>query len=223
MTLKLTVPYKTIAGLNGKDLEVHHPARCSRCNSDTADFFATYSTVFQAEKIKHKQIGQKYRIKIKYRLRLPLCEDCYKADFLLSPDDCAKDDTPQGKIAHRFSLGLSIGAIFAAAGFLLETGLIPETATTAGIKSYWWLPAGIGLLIVTVVWFFQHQEQAKIKKELEAKNFDFSHSVRAELRSTIIDEQPGDEDAALEIIMPNESWANEFAQEYQLKTAQFEQ
>lgn len=221
MSIKITVPYKTIAGLNGQDLEVHLPARCSRCGAVPANFYATHSASFQADRIKHRQIGRKYRIRIKYRLRLPLCENCYRADFLLSPDDCAKDDTLQGKIAHRFSIGLSIGAAFAAVGFLMETGLIPETASTAVFKSFWWLPAGIGLLIVAVVWFLQHREQEKIRAELEAKKFDFSRSTRAELRSAILETQPKDDDTVLEVILPDETWANEFAREYQFASEKF--
>ncbi len=220
MSIRLSIPYKIISSLDGKSLEIHQPSRCSRCNAENALYFVTYPADFYGERIPHRQIGRKYRTHIHYRLRFPVCEDCYKADFLNTTDNFVKDNTPLGRIAKRFSTGLTIGALFAALGIVFTTGLIPNTAAISAIKGYWWIPAGIGVLIVAVVWFLQNQTQSKIRAELQEKHYDFSLSQRLETIKFNIDAKPKDDDIVLKLSLMNESWAKEFGQAYHLTIEQ---
>lgn len=215
MSIRLSIPYKAVSSLNGKCLEVHDPSRCSRCNTPVAPYFVSYPAELKANHIPHRQIGRKYRTQFKYKLRLPACENCYRADFLNSPDNFTQDDTPLGKTARQFSTGLTIGALFAAVGIIMTTGLIPTAGALSTLKPYWWLPMAVGSLIVAVVWLFQSRAQNKIRAELESKQYDFSLSRPGEMMSFNIDDQPKEDDVVLKITLVNESWAEDFGQTHQ--------
>ncbi len=212
MPAKILVPFKTVQKAVNGELVLDQPARCSRCNSAPAEYFASHRLKVRAGRKRPGLYKARFAYEKNYTLKIRVCESCYQSDFLTNPEMFDRDSTPLGRRAHLYSIGFMIGALVSAVGLLLFTNILPDLGVTADLKTYWKFIAGAGLLIIGIVWFLQNRQQKKVQEWLAARNFDPKTSHRADIRMLVVDSLDDPKAIPLEIGLENEQWAEECAQ-----------
>ena len=217
MSTRILIPVNAILGLKSSSLDLVKPARCSRCDAKPADFFETHPLKYQAGMIRSHQFNKKFATTIRFKLRLPLCADCYQANFLEDPVSLAQDRNPLGKIAHLRSLGLTTGSLFAGIAFILLMQVIPLPAVVASIKYFWLYWVGVAALIFGITLGLAQIKNQDIKTSLSAKNYNFKH-LRAITLAKIQIEKSESTNIAVILTLENDIWAKECAYNYGWKT-----
>jgi hypothetical protein len=212
MSMKIIVPIAEIIGLKGNSLELAVDQRCSRCDHSPAPFYEIHRLQLMGGPKKKRLYGKKYKVFKDYKLKISLCEECYRSDYLTHPEKLDQNNTRLGRIVRFQSILWSLGGILAAIGFLLMMPLIPENDFFIPLKRLWYIPVVIGVFFIGLNWFLQKQTQKGISLALEKSAYDLKSYSRAEVFSPIVDGVHDLSATALEITMKNESWAAKIAE-----------
>jgi hypothetical protein len=222
LPLKLLVPLKDIQPALADGLVLDHPPRCSRCGAEPAEHFETHNLRLKAGRKRMGLYRQQYRFNQPYRLRIRVCETCYRADFVGFSEEFEGDQTPLGVLARTYSRLFTIGAVVACAGMLLMTNLVPADSTLGGVKSYWPYFIVAGGAVILGVWLHQRNTLRKLRDSLEAVNQEPAQCPRANVRTPVLDNLEDPRSIALEINLKNEEWARECAAHKQWATENYE-
>lgn len=214
MPLKILVPYKIVSEAAGSTLVINHPARCSRCGKTAADYFETHRLRLRASRKRMGLYRQKYAVDKPYLLKIKVCETCYQADFLTDPDSFDRDPTHLGRLARYYSAGFMAGAIVAAAGLLLLTGILPDVGVTGEFQNYWRILAGAGLLIIAITWLLRRHQQNRLRADLLARGIDLKQTRRADVFVPVVDRTDDPNATALQVGVVDDNWAEECAKFY---------
>lgn len=214
MPVKIKVTAKEISELRSAPLTLVLGGRCSRCDRSPADFFETHRLKYRVGYKQFKISGKKYDVSRDFWLKIGICEACYQSDFLTHPDLLDRNGSRLAKISQFHSALWTLGGAFAAIGFVLLTPLVPDSGFLSTLKGLWQVPVGFGVLILFLNWLSQRKFQSQTLHALEKANPKFSIHSRAEVRSIILDNEHDLSVPALEIIMENEPWAKEIAEQH---------
>jgi len=214
MPVKIIVPFKAVSEVAGSTLVINHPNRCSICGNETADYFESHRLQLRAGRKRPGLYRAKYQISKKYQLKIKVCETCYQAGYLADPDAFDRDPTPLGHLARLFSAGYMVGAVIAAVGLLLLSGLLPDVGLSGDFEKYWKFLAGLGLVVIVAVWLLQRQQQNKIRSMLTVRGLNLEKPLRADVFTPVVETIDNPQAAALTIGLINEQWAQECAKHY---------
>lgn len=214
MALRIDIPLADIPQKAGAFLTLDHPPRCSRCGAQPAEHFETHKLRLRIGPKRLGLYGQSFRINRKYFLRLKVCENCYKADFALTPEEFEQDNTALGRLARLHSRVFTIGALIACAGLLLMTDLVNAATALGGIKLYWPYITGAGGVLILGAWLHQRTRQRMILEALEKNGIDHSRHPRSEVRTPVLEDENDPGAIPLQIRLVDEAWAAECAGRY---------
>lgn len=221
MPLKILVPLDRVQQALVDGLVLDYPQRCSRCGSLPAEYYENHTLRLRIAPKKSGPYHQSYQVNQRYRLRIRVCETCYRIDFTSNPEDFEKDNTPLGKLARIYSRLFTIGTVIAAIGLLLMTDLIPRSSNLGEVKGYWPYITGPSMLLILAVWFHQRVRQKKIVDALTASGIDIENRPRAEIRTPILEDGKDPLAIPLEISIHDEQWAVECAAHYNWSTERY--
>lgn len=217
MPVRILIPASEVKNRQEKPIVLESDNRCSRCNGSPADLFEVHRLHYRIG-FKHNHLyGKKYRISQSYRLKLCVCETCYKSDYLTHPEVLDRGNSPLAKIAQFHSMAWTIGALLACCGFLLLTPIIPANGILSTIKQMWQVPVSVGVLVLFLTWLSQKKYQSKVLHQIEKANPAFRPLARAEVHTYVLRNEEDPTATALEIILQNESWAEACANNNQWK------
>jgi hypothetical protein len=210
MTTKISIPAKAVLENRSIMFDLVSPSRCSRCDAANAKQFESHPLKYEAGMIGVRQFTRKYRHNIKLRIRLPLCETCYQANFIEDPNTCSLDPNPLGKAARWMSIGIKAGSVVAGLAFILLMKVIPIPSTIPWIQSLWSILIGLALLIYAIVFGVTELTNRKLRLGLNERGYN-ARLHRAEIYVKMQLEDPQPEDEAVVINMQNDDWAEECA------------
>lgn len=220
MPVRILIPASEVKNRQKQPLILENDQLCSRCNQTPADHFELHRVQYRVA-LKHDRVyGKKYRTTRDYRVKLSVCETCYKSDFLTRPELLNFDKTPLARISRFHSTAWTIGALLAGFGFVLLTPVIPPNGILSTIKQMWQFPVIIGVIVLLLTWLSQKKYQAKVLHEIEIDHPNFKPLTRAEIRSIVMPDEEDLSATALEILLENESWAEACAQKNHWKYEQ---
>lgn len=210
MVTKFFIPASLVLENKPDLFDLVFPARCSRCNAASADHFETHSLKYEAGLIQYRQFSKKFRFSTKLRIRLPLCETCYQANFLENPDSCKNDLTPLGKAAYWRSIGITAASLVAGLAFILLMKIIPLPAGIPWIQSLWSILIGLALVFLAITFGIIESINKHLRHNLSEQNYN-AQLHRADIAAGIQLDDPQPEDVAVTIRLQNDLWAEECA------------
>ncbi|MEA5078042.1 MAG: hypothetical protein VB013_05680 [Anaerolineaceae bacterium] len=213
MTLQVSIPAKAILELSNKSLELDFPPRCSRCNAPDAPFFESHPLHYRADLMPNRTVAHRYRINRSFSLRLPLCETCYRANFIEDPESLTADDTPLGKLARVRSACIKIAAGIALVGFVLLMGIIPLTT----LPFLWLYVILVGVGLLAIVFGATALMGKRMRSTLPGNDYNIRYP-RAIVYEAIETEKPAPGKTAVFLRLKNETWARECAEKHHWKT-----
>jgi len=222
LPLKLLVPLKEVQTALSDGLVLDHPARCSRCGALPAEYYESHKLRLRAGRKRMGLYRQQYNVNQPYRLRIRVCESCYRADFVGFSEEFENDHTPLGRLTRIYSRLYTVGAVIACAGLLLMTRIIPVDSTLGSLKDYWPYLVGTGGAVIIGVWLHLRNTQRKIRDALETSTPPHNPRPRAEVRTPVLDNLDDPRVSALEIRLSDEEWANECASQKHWATEIYE-
>jgi hypothetical protein len=215
---RIDIPLSDVQKALGGFLVLDHPACCSRCGALLADHYETHKLRLRIGPNRRGLYGQTYRINRPYHLRIRVCENCYKADFAVCPEEFDKDDTALGRLSRLHSRLFTLGAVIACVGLLLMTDIISSASALGGIKLYWPFITAPGGLLVLGTWMHQRLRQRRVLEDLDKAGIDPTRTPRSAVRTPVLED---DKDAAtipLQLMLKDEKWAEECANRYNWST-----
>lgn len=221
MPLKMIVPLSRVQQALTGGLVLDHPQRCSRCRAVPAAHYESHSLRLRIGQKRPGLYRQTYRVNQAYRLKIRVCETCYRADFLTSIEELEKDDSRLGRLARTYARAFSIGGVIAGIGLLLMTNLIPADSALGGVKLFWPYVTGAGGVIILTAWLHQRYRMRRILEELEAAGITPASRPRAEVRTPILENENDPQAVTLEISMRDEAWLAESAAHYNFAVEDF--
>ncbi len=221
MPLKMVVPLNRVQLALAGGLVLDHPQRCSRCGAVPAAHYESHSLRLRIGQKRPGLYRQRYRLNQAYRLRIRICEICYRTDFVTSIEELEKDDTRLGRLARTYARAFSIGGVIAGFGLLLMTNLIPADSALGGVKLNWPFITGAGGAIILMAWLHQRDRMRRILEELEAAGTTPASRPRAEVRTPVLDNDNDPQAVTLEVTMRDEAWLVESAAHYNFPIEEF--
>ncbi len=210
MASKIDIPVKTIKALASGSLNLTNPQRCSRCNSSDTPRFETHVLRYQGGLRPNQTISRKFEHSISFRLRLPLCEECYQKNYTEAPETVTRDSGPLAVAARYRSAGIISGSLIASVAFILLMKVIPLPAALAGINYLWLYPIALAALIFCLTYGLAWFKNRHIEHALKKNNYDLQlHRAVVSARTQF--EKPVDEDVAVVVELENDGWATECA------------
>jgi hypothetical protein len=213
MTIRISIPAKIVLENKSGTLDLVYPPRCSRCDAAEATRFETHVLKYEAGLNRFRQINKKFRSAVSFRLRLPLCELCYQANFIENPDSCDRDANPLGRIAHWRSVGIITASLVACLAFIVLMRFIPLPATMPWLQNLWLMQIGLALLIYAITFGAVELKNQKLRQNLVDRQYD-AHFHRAEVFAKMQLEDPRPDDVAVIATLENDGWADECADHY---------
>ncbi len=210
MTIQVSIPAKDILALEKDSLDLTAPRRCSRCDNPHAPFFETHPLRYRADLMPNRNVAHRYRINKSFRLRLPLCEKCYRASFIEDPETFTADKTRLGKIARLRSACIKIAAGIALIGFVLLMDILPLPAVLADIPFFWLYIILGGVALLALVFGATALLGRSIQRSLGPSDYNLRYP-RAVAYETIETEKPSPSKTAIFLRLANETWATECA------------
>ncbi len=215
MQYKIVIPASAILAQKDAILRLDHPGSCSRCDRTPAALYESHQLKVRAGLKPNPLPGIRYKLNHNYKLRIPLCERCYRQDYLQSPETLAGDDTRLGQLSSMQNFLRTLGSLSAAIGLLLLTPLVPAIGFLAVLKTGWWVNLAAGLVLVLTALLSQTIAKKSLLKALEKEGEFNRELVRAEVRTPIFTDPADLSQVALEIRMYNVEWARQCAAHYQ--------
>lgn len=223
MTSQFFIPVSSISKMQNDTLELTAPARCSRCDTSPAPFYETHSLRYRAGLVRHFTPGRKFASEIPFRVRLPLCPNCYSSNFIEAPETLTHDSGTLGLIARWRSTGILVASLVAGVGFILLMEILPLPLALNSIERLWSYPMTISAAIFTLTFGLTALQNRRIKKALQSAKYDIKLH-RAFIIATTQPEFSAPKDIAVFIEMDNDRWAKECADqngwEYRIKENQ---
>jgi len=217
MPVQIQIPASEVKNRQGIPLVLENGQRCSRCGQSPAEYDEIHRLNYRVGFRSTHLYGKKYKISKDYRLKLKVCDTCFQSDFLTHPELMDHNNSPLARIARFHSIAWSIGGLLAAFGFLLLTPIVPQVGILISVKQMWQIPVILGVLVLFLTWLSQRKYQSKVLREIEKRNPTFKPLARAELHTYVLQDEEDATITALEVILLNESWAEECAEQHQWK------
>jgi hypothetical protein len=216
MTSFIQVPVKAIRELTSSQLDLFEPARCSRCNTLPAPYFETHPLKYRAGFMRNRTFSRKFQTVISFRLRLPLCENCYRKNFMEVPETMDRDKTSLGLAARWRSFGIILASLFTGASFILLMNVVNLPTSFAGGKSLWLSLITIAAALYALTFGAVALKNRQLKQQLLADKYDLKLH-RAAVEATMQAETPEPDDVAVTVGLENDSWAPDCAQKFGFK------
>jgi hypothetical protein len=213
MTTILKIPVHAVMENPEKTLDLMPGSRCSRCNAAEAPEFETHRVKYEAGMTANRRITKNFRTSIKINLRLPVCESCYKANFIENPDSCTGDRSPLSRAARARKFGINLGSVFAGAAFILLMKLFPLPEEIPWLKYLWMILVLIAMIIYGITFGLTELLNRKLRNQLKESGYDASLR-RAEVFAVKQQEDPEPDDVAVTVALNNDTWARECAHFY---------
>lgn len=210
MTSKIEIPLKAIRNLSTASLDLITPNRCSRCNANPAPYFESHPLKYQGGYLRTQIIRKVFHYSITFKLRLPLCENCYQHNFIEAPETITKDTGPLAVAARLRSAGILIGSLIACVGFILLMKVIPLPAVLASITYLWLYPIALAALILEITYILTSLKNRHLENMLKKGNYDIQLHRAIVFASTQYN-RPTEEDTAVVVELINDGWATECA------------
>jgi hypothetical protein len=212
VTSRISVPARAVLEAKTDAIDLVSPGRCSRCDAASARQFETFALRYEAGKVRYHQFTQKFRSTKRIRVRLPLCELCYAANFIENPDSCEHDLTDLGRVAHRRSIGILISSVVTGAAFILLMKVIP-LPKVGWLQSLWLMLVGLALVSFAITFGLTERKNRQLRRRLTEAHYD-ERLHRADVFAKMQLEDPQPEDEAIVIRLENDQWAEECAGHY---------
>ena len=206
MTIILKIPAGYVMENKGKPVDLQPRDRCCRCNAEPASQFESHFVKYEAGINPTRQITNKFHIRVRVHLRLPVCESCYQANFIEDADSCKLDENDLGKIAKWRARAINIISVFTGIAFILLMKIIPLPANVMWLQYLWLILVGAALFFYGILFGLMELKNRKLREQLSQSGFDFS-SRRAEVFAVKQLENPNPEDVAVTVALKNEPWA----------------
>lgn len=213
MTTRIIIPAKAVLEIKSGRLDLVHPSRCSRCDAEKSSQFETHALSYEAGFSRLHTYSKKFRSRIKFNLRLPLCETCYQVNFIENPDSCDHDATRLGKIAHWRSSGIIAASLIACLAFILLMKIIPLPANSLWFQWLWLILMGVALILYGIFFGLTELINQQIRRELGQSGRKASLR-RAAVFAKMQMEDPQPQDVAVTTTLQNDAWAEECAAAY---------
>lgn len=210
MTTKISIPAGVVLENKPAILNLVFPDRCSRCDAANAGYSETHSIKYEAGLIRYRQFSKRFRFSVSLRIRLPLCETCYRANFLENPDSCKHDPTSLGKVAHWRSIGITTASLVACLAFVLLMKVIPLPAAIPWIQSLWSALIGLAFVLLAITFGLIEFINRNLRRYLSEHNYN-AQLHRADINTSIQFDDPQPDDVAVMIHLQNDLWAEECA------------
>lgn len=212
MTIRIFIPVKALRGLASPTLDLDFPKRCSRCDRPSAPCFENHPLHYQAGLVPRHNLMRKFTTDLTFRLRLPLCEDCYRRNFIESPESIEKDRNPLAAFARWRAVGLRTGILFALAAFLLLLNVIQLPLLEE--NPYLWLYlCGVGLALIGITELARSFKNRRINQILTNNGYNFELH-RASAFAMLQSRDAAPDDIAVTLELENDDWASECAKNY---------
>lgn len=221
MPLKIMVPLERVQQALNSGLVLAYPKRCSRCGAVPAEDYETHSLRLRIGRKRPGLYRQTYKVDRPYRLKIRVCQTCYRTDFATSVEEMEKDDTSAGRLARIYSRLYTVGGVVACAGMLLMTRFIPADSALGGVKAYWPYIVGLGGAIILAVWLHQRYRTRKLIEELESAGVSLDARPRAKIYTPVPEDKSDPSAIVLEINLHDDDWAAECAAYYHFQTAEY--
>lgn len=213
LTTRIFIPAKAVLENKSGRLDLVHPSRCSRCDAEKSSQFESHPLNYEAGFSRFHTYSHKFRSRIKFNLRLPLCETCYQVNFIENPDSCDHDATRLGRIAHWRSSGIITASLIACLAFILLMKIIPLPAATFWTQWLWLILMGVALILFGIFFGLTEIINRQIRHEL-VKSSNKTNLRRADVFAKMQMEDPQPQDVAVTATLQNDSWAEECAAAY---------
>ena len=213
MTSQFFIPVSSISELHNDTLELTAPARCSRCDASPAPFHETHPLRYRAGLSKHFTPGRKFASEIPFRVRLPLCPNCYSRNFIEAPETLTRDSGKLAGFARWRATGIMIASLTAGAAFILLMDILPLPLALGSIESLWMYPMVLSATLFTLTFGLTSLENRRVKKALQSAKYDIKLH-RAFIIASTQPEFSAPTDIAVFIEMDNDRWAKECADHY---------
>lgn len=210
MTSQFFIPVKTISELKSDALELTVPARCSRCNKAPAPFFETHPLRFRAGMSRRNTLRRKFSSDVTFRLRLPLCADCYTRNFIEAPETLTRDGGKLGNMARLRSAGIVTASLIACTAFILLMNVLPMPAPLAAVPNLWLYPMGASALVFMLTLGLTALKNRSLKMALQAVKYDIKLH-RAYVIAATLPDTPEPSEIAVFVEMENGGWVKETA------------
>ena len=223
MTSQMFIPVKAISELESDTLDLTVPARCSRCNKTPAQYFEAHPLRFRAGMPRRTALIRKFSSDIVFRLRLPLCSECYAKNFTEAPETLTHDSGELGTLARWRAAGMLTASLIAGVAFILLMNLFPLPASLSEVTNFWLYPIGISVVIFMLTLGLTELKNRSLKKALHTAKYDIKLH-RAYVIAATLPQTPDPAEIAVFVEMGNESWLKECADnhgwEYRVKENQ---
>jgi hypothetical protein len=163
--------------------------------------------------VQNRRISKNFRTSVKITLKLPLCEQCYAANFIEKPDSFIEDHTALGRFARGRKFGINLGSVFAGATFILLMKLFPLPEDVPWLQYLWMILVVIAMAIYGITFGLTELKNRKLRKQLKESGYNTSLR-RAEVFAVKQQEDPEPDDVAVTIALNNDAWAKECAHSY---------
>jgi len=213
MTSQFFIPVSSITELHSDTLELASPARCCRCNASPAPFHETHPLRYRAGLSRRLTPGRKFASEIPFRVRLPLCPDCYSKNFVEAPETLTRDSGKLAGFARWRSTGIMIASLVAGVAFILLMDILPLPLALGSIESLWLYPMAGSAALFTVTFGLTTLVNRRVKKTLQSAKYDIKLH-RAFIIASTQPEFSAPTDIAVFIEMDNDHWAKECANQY---------
>jgi hypothetical protein len=212
MTTRIFIPVKSVRGLPSNNLDIDFPKRCSRCDRPSAPCHETHPLHYQAGLVPHHNVRRKFSTDVHFRLRLPLCEDCYRRNFIEVPESVEKDRNPLAAFARWCMVGLRAGILFALAAFLLLLKIFKLPILEA--NPYLWLYlSAAALALIGITALATSLKNRWINQILTNNGYNFKLH-RATAFAMLQSQDAAPDDIAVTLELENDGWAGECAKNY---------
>lgn len=221
MPLKILVPLNRVQQALKTGLVLDYPHRCSRCGAVPAEHYETHRLNLRIGQKRAGLYRQTYRVSQPYRLKIKVCEACYRTDFVTSIEELEKDNTGAGRLARLYNASFTVGGAIACVGLLLMTNIIQSESALGSVKAYWPYIVGSGGFIILAAWMHQRYSIRKELESLESAGIIPAERPRAEARTPVLDNENDPLAVPLEISLKDEAWAAECAEYYHYDTVNY--
>ncbi len=214
MPNKLIVSLRQVQDSLSGGIVLDYPQRCSRCDAVPAAHYESHKLRLRIGRKRPGLYRQTYEVNEPYRLKIRVCQSCYRADFTTNIEVLENDDTPEGRFARNCRWAYRVGGVVAGAGMLLMTNFIHPDSNFGWLKANWPFVVGAGGIIIITTWLLQRQRMSRVQDELVDAGINLEQRQRAEVRSAVLENTNDPESGVLEIGLHNDNWAAECAAHY---------
>jgi hypothetical protein len=210
---KVIIPIRDIEQKERIDVQFKTPQRCVRCNATPAGYGETHRIVYRWFGNPNPRLHLRRNRSRQFTLRFPLCEDCYRADYLTNPQMLQSDPSALGKTVRKHGCFVLFGIFILLVAIFLIVPIIERESVLGELRTYWWIPLMMGLCIFSIDLYLQEKERKRVRAILAVNGYDWRKQkrVRVEIHPFAGyfdgEKEPGE----IDLHFLNSQWAGEFA------------